>query len=98
MHIREDINKITYLDHILQEAQRLYPSYENIERKATADCMVRFRDPVRGVDGRWIESMDIKKGTEVWVRTSSLSIVALLCTVHGVLVLLPEKSLILASR
>ena len=64
----EAISNVPYLDAVIEEAMRFGQPYINVERTATRDCVVPLRNPVKGQNGKVIESVAVRKGTDIEVR------------------------------
>lgn len=71
MRSRDELNGITYLDHVIEEVMRMRQPYQALERKCTRSCVVPLRYPVVGRDGHLIECVKVTKGDEVWIRECS---------------------------
>ena len=62
-----ELNSLEYLDAICREVLRLHPSIPTTERDTLKDWVVPLRYPIKGIDGRMIHEVGIKKGTTIVV-------------------------------
>ena len=63
----EELNALPYLDKFVHESLRFDNPVPGTIRVATTDSVIPLGSPVRGRDGTMVESVTIKKGTEVFI-------------------------------
>ena len=62
-----DPNLLPYLDSVCKEAMRMFPAAARAEKVAEEDDIIPLRQPIRGTDGSWIESIPIRKGQVIHI-------------------------------
>ena len=67
--IREDLAALPYLDAVIREVLRLWSPAPNTIRKATEAVVIPLGTPVEGRDGKMIDSINLNKGTQLFIRT-----------------------------
>lgn len=67
---RDAVTTLPYLDAVTREVVRLAPANVTQTRTAVRKTVVRLSQPVRGRDGRMMETVTVDKGTSVTIRRS----------------------------
>ncbi|KAF8600957.1 cytochrome P450, partial [Ceratobasidium sp. AG-I] len=62
-----ELHSLEYLDVICREVLRLYPPVATVERDTLKDWVVPLQYPIKGIDGRLIREVEVKKGTTIVV-------------------------------
>ena len=68
-----DPNLLPYLDAVCKEAMRMFPSAARNEKVVQEDDIIPLRQPIRGTDGSWIESIPVKKGQVIHIPSMGIN-------------------------
>ena len=68
-----DPNLLPYLDAVCKEAMRMFPPIARAEKVAEEDDIIPLRQPIRGADGSWIQSIPVKKGQVIHIPTIGIN-------------------------
>ena len=68
-----DSNLLPYLDAVCKEAMRMFPSIARNEKVVEEDDVIPLSQPIRGVDGSWIKSIQVKKGQVIHIPTIGIN-------------------------
>lgn len=66
---RDVLGSLTYLDAVVHEVLRLYSPVTSTVRNVAMDTVIPLGTPVKGRDGKMIESLHINGGTTILIRT-----------------------------
>ncbi|CDO71924.1 hypothetical protein BN946_scf184940.g71 [Trametes cinnabarina] len=61
----DELMELPYLDAVCRETLRRHPPVSALVRLVTKDAVLPLYAPIRGVDGSWIHSVPVKKGTRI---------------------------------
>jgi hypothetical protein len=67
---RNQIDSLPYLEAFVQELLRVYPAAPTMFRVAQVDTIVPLGKSVKGRDGKMIDRLHVKKGTQFHVGMS----------------------------
>ena len=62
-----DPNILPYLDAVCREAMCMFPPAPRNEKSVQEDDVIPLRQPIRGADGSWIQSIPVKKGQVIHI-------------------------------
>ena len=65
----EELHALPYLDKVIHETLRLESPIPISIREAMKDTVLPLDKPIRGIDGKLIESIPVKKGDRIHIRT-----------------------------
>jgi hypothetical protein len=71
MRDSDTVSALPYMDAVVREGLRLLPPAPSTVREASEDSVVPLGTPIKGRDGKMMESIRINKGTTIFVRESS---------------------------
>lgn len=67
----ETVSALPYMEAVVREGLRLLPPAPSTVREASEDAVVPLGTPIKGRDGKMIDSIRLNKGTTIFVRKSS---------------------------
>ncbi|WVO15485.1 hypothetical protein L204_103143 [Cryptococcus depauperatus] len=69
----ETLNALPYMDAVIREVLRLYSPVPGTMRETSRDVVVPLGTPVKGRDGTMIESVNLKKGIDIFIPVIGLN-------------------------